>query len=338
VDAGGVIQFRAPSFQESMFVMDVPVAESREASAPVTVRSEPVRIPTTLLDPPSVEDRDPLAEVYAALVTGLRDYVVKNGFSNVVISLSGGIDSALTAAIAVDALGADAVRGVTLPSHFSSEGSVSHSRDLAERLGIRFDEIPIEGIFSAFIEALEGVFAGTEFGVAEENIQARIRGALIMAISNKHGEMVVATGNKSEMAVGYATLYGDMAGGYSVLKDVFKMLVYQLAVWRNTQSEVIPVEIIDKPPSAELRPDQKDSDSLPPYEVLDQVLALYIEEDQSVNAIVEHGFDRELVERIALMVDRNEYKRRQAAPGVKITTKAFGRDRRLPITNAWRTG
>lgn len=338
IDAEGVVQFRAPSFEESLFAIDVPVARRRDGGAPVNVRSAPVRVPGTLLDPPSVEDRDPLAEVYSALVTGLGDYVRKNGFSKVVVGLSGGIDSALTAAIAVDALGPESVRGVTMPSRFSSGGSVEHSRDLAARLGIRFDEIAIEGIYSAYVDALAEVFAGTEFGVAEENIQARIRGALLMAISNKHGEMVVATGNKSEMAVGYATLYGDMAGGYAVLKDVFKMLVYQLAVWRNTQGEVIPVEIIDKAPSAELRPDQKDSDSLPPYEVLDQILALYIEEDQSVDAIVEHGFDAELVLRIVRMVDTNEYKRRQAAPGVKITTKAFGRDRRLPITNAWRRG
>ena len=272
------------------------------------------------------------------MTLGLRDYVGKNGFSKVVIGLSGGIDSALTAAIAADALGPDAVRGVTMPSKFSSDGSVSDSADLAERLGIRFDQIAIGDLFAEYERALGDVFAGTEFGVAEENIQARIRGALLMAISNKHGEMVLATGNKSEMAVGYATLYGDMAGGYSVLKDVFKTLVYQLAVWRNEQSEVIPPSTVHKPPSAELRPDQLDSDSLPPYDVLDQVLAAYIEDDRSVDAIVADGFDRALVERVAGMVDRNEYKRRQAAPGVKISSKAFGRDRRLPITNGWRRG
>ncbi len=336
IDGEGVIQFRAPSFSEAMFVMDVEVAPARSGAIPAAVRSAPVLEPNPVLDPESTEPREPLAEVYSALVTGLGDYVRKNGFGKVVVGLSGGIDSALTAAIAVDALGADAVHGVTMPSPFSSSGSIEHSRDLAARLGIRFDEIAIDHLYKSYLEALGPVFEGTEFGVAEENIQARVRGALLMAISNKHGEMVVATGNKSEMAVGYATLYGDMAGGYAVLKDVFKTLVYQLAEWRNTQGGVIPVEIIDKAPSAELRPDQKDSDSLPPYSVLDQILALYIEEDQPVEAIVASGFEPTLVERVVHMVDRNEYKRRQAAPGVKITTKAFGRDRRLPITNAWR--
>jgi len=336
VDGQGVIRFRAPSFEETMFVCDVSVSPPGSGTNAVAIRSAPVEVPDPMLDPRSAEPREPLAEVYAALVIGLGDYVRKNGFSKVVVGLSGGIDSALTAAIAVDALGAEAVRGVTMPSRFSSPGSIEHSRDLAERLRMRFDEITMDGIFSSYLEALDRVFEGTEFGVAEENIQARIRGALLMAISNKHGEMVVATGNKSEMAVGYATLYGDMAGGYAVLKDVFKTLVYQLAVWRNTQNEVIPLEIIDKPPSAELRPDQKDSDSLPPYDVLDQILARYIEEDRSVDAIVSEGFEADLVDRVVRMVDRNEYKRRQAAPGVKITTKAFGRDRRLPITNAWR--
>ncbi len=338
VDRHGVLQYRAPSFEEHHFVLDVEVGAELPGSRPVTVREAPLDQPDPLLDPPSAEPLEPLEETYRAITLGLRDYVHKNGFSKVVIGLSGGIDSALTAAIAADALGPDAVRGVTMPSKFSSSGSVDDSAELARRLGIRFDEIPIADLFAEYERALAGVFAGTEFGVAEENIQARIRGALLMAISNKHGEMVLATGNKSEMAVGYATLYGDMAGGYAVLKDVFKTLVYQLAVWRNEQGEVIPPSTIHKPPSAELRPDQLDSDSLPPYELLDQVLAGYVEEDLSVDAIVAQGFDRALVERVARMVDRNEYKRRQAAPGVKITGKAFGRDRRLPITNGWRRG
>ena len=279
---------------------------------------------------------DTVGEFLTALVTGLRDYVYKNGFRDVVIGLSGGIDSALTAAIAVDALGPGSVWGVTMPTRFSSEGSVNHSVDLANNLGCRIDEIPIEDIFGEFLEALVPVFAGTEFGVAEENLQARIRGAIIMAISNKFGGMVVATGNKSEMAVGYATLYGDMAGGYAVLKDVFKTRVYKLSEWRNRDGEVIPRAIIDKPPSAELRPDQKDTDSLPEYDLLDEILRRYIEWDESPAVIIEEGFDRDTVLRVARMVDRNEYKRRQAAPGVRITKKAFGKDRRLPITNRFK--
>ena len=338
VDRHGVMQFKAPSFEEAMFVMDVEVGPAMAGIPAPNVRAKPLASPAEVLDPRSSEALEPLEEIYAAVTLGLRDYVRKNGFSRVVIGLSGGIDSALTAAIAVDALGPDAVRGVTMPSKFSSDGSVSDSADLARRLGIRFDEIAIGDLFAEYQIALAEVFEGTEFGVAEENLQARIRGALLMAISNKHGEMVLATGNKSEMAVGYATLYGDMAGGYSVLKDVFKTLVYQLAVWRNEQSEVIPPATIHKPPSAELRPGQLDSDSLPPYDILDQILAGYVEDDLSVDDIVANGFDRDLVDRVARMVDRNEYKRRQAAPGVKISAKAFGRDRRLPITNGWRRG
>jgi len=337
-DATGRVIYRAPSFDEATFVIDIDLAPRSNTHQAVTIRSAPLEIPSALVVPPSTEQIEPLEEVYRALVTGLRDYVHKNGFSKVVVGLSGGIDSALTAAIAADALGPGAVRGVTMPSRYSSEGSVLDSKDLAGRLGIRFDEIVMDDIFTAYLTALGPVFEGTRFGVAEENIQARIRGALLMAISNKHGEMVVATGNKSEMAVGYATLYGDMAGGYAVLKDVFKTLVYQLAVWRNEQEEVIPTAIITKPPSAELRPDQRDSDSLPGYDILDGILSRYIERDASIAEIIADGFEPDVVTRVARMVDLNEYKRRQAAPGVKITTKAFGRDRRLPITNGWRMG
>jgi NAD+ synthase (glutamine-hydrolysing) len=283
---------------------------------------------------PAVQSRlEANAEVYGALVCGLRDYVAKNGFGSVVIGLSGGIDSALAAAVAADALGPKAVRGITMPSRYSSEGSVSDSEKLAANLGIHLDVVPIEEVFSAFLEALDPLFDGAEPGVAEENLQARIRGTILMAVSNKHGGMVVATGNKSEMAVGYATLYGDMAGGYAVLKDVYKTLVYRLARWRNWSGEVIPSTIIDKPPSAELRPDQVDTDSLPPYDVLDEVLIRYVDRDLDRAAIVADGFDEATVAEIATMVDRNEYKRRQAAPGVRITQKGFGRDRRLPITN-----
>ncbi|MDX2344559.1 MAG: NAD(+) synthase, partial [Acidimicrobiia bacterium] len=237
------------------------------------------------------------------------------------------------AAIAVDALGPDAVRGITMPTRFSSDGSVNHSVELARNLGCRIDEISIEGVFGEFVAALGPVFEGTEFDVAEENLQARIRGVIVMAVSNKFGGMVVTTGNKSEMAVGYATLYGDMAGGYAPLKDVFKTVVYRLSEWRNRYGEVIPWATINKPPSAELRPDQKDTDSLPEYDVLDGILRRYIELDEAPDVIVSEGFDPELVARVARMVDRNEYKRRQSAPGVRITQKAFGKDRRLPITN-----
>ena len=311
----GTIVHRSPQFEEDMFLVDVPLP-----GEPVVVGS-------------ITDHLEPVEEVYRALETGLGDYVRKNGFEQVVIGLSGGIDSALTAVIASDALGPDSVWGVAMPSRFSSQHSIDDARQLAENLGLRFDLLPIDGVYGAFLEALAPVFAGTEFDTSEENLQARTRGAMLMAISNKHGPMVVATGNKSEMAAGYATLYGDMVGGYSVLKDVFKTMVYDLARWRNKFGEAIPQNTIDKPPSAELRPNQKDSDSLPPYETLDEILSLYVEADFGVAAIVERGFDPALVARIAGMVDRNEYKRRQAAPGVKITVKAFGKDRRLPITN-----
>ncbi len=318
IAADGSVIHRAPQFAESRFVVDVPLA------------GEPIDggFITPLLDPTE--------EVYAAVTTGVRDYVRKNGFSDVVIGLSGGIDSAITAAVAADALGPDHVWGLAMPTRFSSQHSIDDAETLAANLGIRFDVVPIDEVFEAYLAALAPLFEGTEFGVAEENIQARIRGATLMAVSNKFGPMVLTTGNKSEMAAGYATLYGDMAGGYSAIKDVFKTLVYELARWRNRDGEVIPANTIDKPPSAELRPNQQDSDSLPPYEVLDAVLERYVEDDMSQQEIVADGFDAELVARIARMVDRNEYKRRQSAPGVRVTTKAFGRDRRLPITNRYR--
>jgi NAD+ synthase (glutamine-hydrolysing) len=314
----GTLIHRSPQFEEDFFVVDVPLGDESAEVGSIAPLLEPTE------------------EVYQALTIGLRDYCAKNGFEGVVIGLSGGIDSSLTAAIAADALGPESVWGVAMPSRFSSQHSIDDARALAGNLGIRFDVIPIEGVFTAHLEALSDVFAGTESGVAEENLQARARGATLMAISNKHGPMVVATGNKSEMAAGYATLYGDMVGGYSVLKDVFKGLVYELARWRNKDDEVIPQNTIDKAPSAELRPNQRDSDSLPPYEVLDAILERYVEADMGVAEIVADGYDRDLVMSVARMVDRNEYKRRQAAPGVKITTKAFGKDRRLPITNKYR--
>jgi len=337
ISPDGTLLARSPEFTEHMFVIDLDFGGRQTALLPTvdvgSVDRERVEIDAPVIAP-ELED---LEEIYIALCTGLHDYVAKNGFSEVVIGLSGGIDSALTAAIACDALGASAVHGITMPSRYSSPGSISDSIDLAERLGIRIDTIPIDELFSGFSDALDPLFTDLPENVAEENLQARIRGTILMAISNKFGGMVVATGNKSEMAVGYATLYGDMAGGYSVLKDVYKTMVYDLARWRNDQKEVIPEAIIDKPPSAELRPDQLDADSLPPYPILDDILYRYIETDQTAHEIATGGgFDADLVRRIASMVDRNEYKRRQAAPGVKITLKAFGRDRRLPITNGFR--
>lgn len=331
--AAGELVFRAGQFTEELFVVDVPLPEPRAISAP-KISVTPARSTDSSQAAPSVAARlSAEAEVYQALVTGLRDYVGKNGFPGVVIGLSGGIDSALTAAIATDALGPASVWGVTMPTRYSSEGSIADSRDLAERLGFRFDVIPIEPIFTSFLESLAPIFGEIEPDVAEENIQARIRGTVLMALSNKFGDMVVATGNKSEMAVGYATLYGDMAGGFSVLKDVYKTLVYRLARWRNRDGMVIPAAIIEKEPSAELRFDQLDRDSLPPYDTLDGILERYVDGDAHIDQIVAAGLDPNEVHRVARLVDRNEYKRRQAAPGVRITQKAFGRDRRLPITN-----
>lgn len=336
IDASGELLARSPDFVKDYFVVDVPIDGHRSALLP-TVAVSDVRESRRAIEPHVLTPvLDELEEVYLALVTGLRDYVTKNGFSEVVVSLSGGIDSALTAAIAVDALGPGFVHGVTMPTRYSSSGSVDDSIDLAERLGIRIDTIAIENLFAGYLDVLDPLFAGTASNVAEENLQARIRGTIIMAISNKFGGMVVAAGNKSEMAVGYATLYGDMNGGYAVLKDVYKTMVYDLARWRNTDEEVIPRAIIEKEPSAELRPDQRDSDSLPPYDILDDILFRYIELDMTAGEIVDAGIDEELVVRVARLVDRNEYKRRQAPPGVKITLKGFGRDRRLPITNGFK--
>ena len=279
-----------------------------------------------------------LEEVYEALTIGTRDYVRKNGFEKVVIGLSGGIDSTLTATIAADALGPENVVVVTMPSRYSSEGSIADSDILAKNLGVKLWNISIEDMFQSSLDSLDPLFAGTGSGVAEENLQARMRGNLLMAISNKFGWLVLTTGNKSEMAMGYGTLYGDMAGGFAVIKDVPKVLVYELAETRNARgpSPVIPQSVIDKEPSAELRPDQKDTDSLPPYSVLDPVLEAYVEQDKSPADIIGMGFDEEMVKRVIKAVDRNEYKRRQAAPGVKITPRNFGRDRRMPIVNWYR--
>jgi NAD+ synthase (glutamine-hydrolysing) len=285
-----------------------------------------------------IEDAfSPEREVYEALVLGTRDYVRKNGFTDVLIGLSGGVDSSIVAAIAVDALGADHVTGVLMPSRYSSSHSISDAEALAHSLGVRTETVPIEPAHAAFEEMLASVFAGTESNLAEENVQARIRGNVLMTISNKFGWMVLTTGNKSEMATGYATLYGDMAGGFAVIKDVPKTIVYALCRDLNARHgrEVIPQTVLDKPPSAELKPDQLDSDSLPDYAVLDPIIEGYVEDDQSVSDLIARGHDPEIVRRVARMVDRNEYKRRQAPPGVRVSPKAFGKDRRLPITNRW---
>ncbi len=361
-DGQGELIARAKAFEEDMLLVDLDIEDvfrtrlhdprrrkeqserHGDPASPIIIGGEAAHAHTS---PPPIAARiePPLSreeEAYGALVLGVRDYVHKNGFSSAVIGLSGGIDSALTAAIAVDALGADAVTGVSMPSRYSSQGSRDDAEVLAENLGIRYLTMPIEPIFAATMDVLREPFAlfPSSSTLPEENVQARIRGNLLMAISNRSGAIVLTTGNKSEMAVGYATLYGDMAGGFAVLKDVFKLLVYDLARWRNTQAghDLIPGNTITKPPSAELRPDQKDTDSLPPYEVLDPILQAYVEDDRSPATIVDMGFDLETVQRVMRMVERAEYKRRQAPPGVKITERAFGRDRRLPITNGYSSG
>lgn len=325
VSPEGELVWHASAFEEDMLVVDIPgTGDTKEKPSLPNPSREPW--------PEGAE------EVYRALALGLSDYVRKNGFREVVLGLSGGIDSALVAAIAADALGAKGVRALAMPSPFSSKESVEDAEDVAGRTAIRLDNIRIDAVFEAYLQALSQVFSGTERGTAEENLQARIRGNLLMAVSNKFGAMVLATGNKSEMATGYSTLYGDLAGGFAPLKDVPKTLVYELARWRNKQSDPSPIpdRILEKPPSAELRPKQLDTDSLPPYELLDPIIEDYVEEDRSPEEIVAAGADPELVSKVVEMIDRAEYKRRQAPPGVKITPKAFGRDRRLPITNRYR--
>ncbi len=317
----GDVLARGKQFEEDLLIVDIDPDATQPAVDPAPE--------------PALAD---LEEVYEALTIGTRDYVYKNGFEKVVIGLSGGIDSTLTATIAADALGPENVVVVTMPSRYSSEGSIADSDMLAKNLGVKLWNISIEDMFQSSLDSLDPLFAGTGSGVAEENLQARMRGNLLMAISNKFGWLVLTTGNKSEMAMGYGTLYGDMAGGFAVIKDVPKVLVYELAETRNARgpSPVIPQSVIDKEPSAELRPDQKDTDSLPPYSVLDPVLEAYVEQDKSPADIIGMGFDEEMVKRVIKAVDRNEYKRRQAAPGVKITPRNFGRDRRMPIVNWYR--
>jgi NAD+ synthase (glutamine-hydrolysing) len=316
VDADGHVGARAPMFEEALLVVDVDAATARGALAPE----------------PAIE-----AQAWGALVTGVRDYMGKNGFPGAIIGLSGGIDSALVLAVAVDALGADKVRTVMMPSPYTRDISWIDARDMAARLGVRYDEIAITPMFEAFRASLAKEFASLPEDATEENIQARIRGTLLMALSNKSGWIVLTTGNKSEMATGYCTLYGDMAGGFAVIKDVAKTLVYRLANWRNAQGpEVIPQRIITRPPSAELRANQVDQDSLPPYEVLDAILARYMEDDQPIEAIVAAGYSEADVERVTHLIKVNEYKRRQAPVGIRITHRAFGRDWRYPITSKFR--
>ncbi len=283
-----------------------------------------------------VPERSRLSQLYSALVLATRDYVRKNGFNKVVLGLSGGIDSALVLCIAVDALGADAVQAIMMPYAYTSEMSQSDAAEQARTLGVRYSQIPINRPVQAFIDSLADEFSGLGRDVTEENLQARSRGVILMAVSNKKGAMLLTTGNKSEMAVGYATLYGDMAGGFAPLKDVSKLKVYALAEYRNSLGRVIPQRVIDRPPSAELAPDQKDEDSLPPYEVLDPILEMYIEKDMSVEEIVRRGYAVSDVTRVAWLVDVNEYKRRQAPPGVRVTTRAFGKERRYPITSGFK--
>jgi NAD+ synthase (glutamine-hydrolysing) len=342
-DAQGRLVARARQFDEDLLIVDVDVDVPSRRRIRTRDPLEEIEITPARVPGPAMRARieplvSPVHEVYEALVLGTRDYVRKNGFDHVVIGLSGGIDSALTACIATDALGSDRVTAVLMPSRFSSEGSVRDARFLVDNLGIDSLTIPIEDAHRAFLEILEEPFGGGEPGLAEENLQARIRGTILMALSNKHGWLVLTTGNKSEMATGYSTLYGDMAGGFAVIKDVPKTLVYTLARDRNERAEreVVPEAIIDKPPSAELRPDQRDTDSLPPYDELDPILEGYVERDQSVAELIEAGHDPGIVRRVAQLVDRNEYKRRQAPPGVRVSPKAFGKDRRLPIVNRWR--
>jgi NAD+ synthase (glutamine-hydrolysing) len=347
-DEAGRLIARARQFAEDLLIVDVDVrpafrrrlldprgrsganalAEVAVTEARLTEHSHPARIEPLL---------PPVQEVYEALVLGTRDYVRKNGFTDVLIGLSGGIDSSLVAAVAVDALGAEHVVGVLMPSRFSSAGSVTDAEALATNLGIRTLTIPIEDAHAAFLAMLGPAFSGTEPGLAEENLQARIRGTILMTMSNKFGSMVLTTGNKSEIATGYSTLYGDMAGGFSVIKDVPKMLVYALSRDRNERAmrPLIPDTVLEKAPSAELRPDQKDSDSLPEYDTLDPIIEGYVEDDLSIGELEGAGHDTETVRRVARLVDRNEYKRRQAPPGVRVSPKAFGKDRRLPITNRW---
>jgi len=350
VDADGRVVASLPQFAEDIAVVDLEVRpvyrkrlldpRGRHAALPlpVTMVTPEARqaIDAPRLPAPVATPMGPEEEVYNALVTGTDDYVRKNRFTDVVIALSGGIDSSLVAVIAADALGAERVHGVAMPSRYSSAGSESDAEKLARNLGIDYRVIPIEPAHQALLDMLAPSFGDRPSDLTEENLQSRIRGVLLMALSNKFGWMVLTTGNKSEMAVGYSTLYGDTAGGFAAIKDVPKTLVYRLCAWRNLREEVIPEAVLTKPPSAELRPDQRDDQSLPPYDELDPILEAYVEGDVTRDELVEAGYDEQLVRRIVGLVDAAEYKRRQTPPGPRVTRKAFGKDRRMPITNRYR--
>ena len=356
LDEQGEVVARGPAFEEALLLVDVDASTAVARRLRDTRRRGLARARRELPDPPVVDlparvaapgrpvtpvvapVLDELEEMRLAIELGLRDYVKKNGFADVVLGLSGGVDSALTAALAAEALGPEHVVCVSMPSRFSSGETQADARLVAESIGVRFLELPIEPIVAAVGSTLESAFEGTEPGVAEENVQARVRGLLVMALSNKFGWLALATGNKSELSVGYATLYGDMAGGFALLKDVYKTDVFRLARHLNERAgrELIPASVLERPPSAELRPNQRDEDSLPPYAQLDRVLEAYVELDSSREELTSDGFEPEVVERALGMIDRAEFKRRQAPPGVKLRPKAFGRDRRLPITNRWR--
>jgi NAD+ synthase (glutamine-hydrolysing) len=352
VDQDGELVARGAQFEEELIVCDIdpstaqrarlrdarhrPAARVRRNSVPVLATVEaPVRHDAIEVGGPRAKPLDPDGEIYAALCLGLRDYVEKNEFERVLLGLSGGIDSALTACVAVDALGPERVACAVMPSPFSSEETQRDARRLAENLGAEQFELELEPLMRSYDEVLTEVFAGTEPNIAEENIQARIRGNLLMALSNKFGWLVLTTGNKSEYSVGYTTLYGDMAGGFAVLKDVPKTWVYRLSHYRNARAggDLIPQSVIDRAPSAELKPGQQDQDSLPPYDMLDTILEAYVEQDQGREQLIRRGLREDVVDWVIRMVDRAEYKRRQAPPGIKISPRAFGRDRRLPITN-----
>jgi NAD+ synthase (glutamine-hydrolysing) len=339
ISPNGTIITRAGQYVEELFVTDVELdANDRDRTLPiVAVTNAPIATGPLKVAAP-VELLPSAAETYGGLVLGTRDYVRKNGFTDVVLGLSGGIDSSLVASISVDALGAEHVHGVLMPSRYSSDHSITDAEQLAQNLGVEHRTIVIEPAFIALLDMLGPSFGDRPADITEENLQPRVRGMVLMALSNKFGWLVLTTGNKSEMAVGYTTLYGDMAGGFGVIKDVWKTMVYDVCEYRNTAAgrEWIPATVLTKPPSAELRPDQVDTDSLPPYRVLDRILDAYIEDDKTAGDLVDAGEDPELVRRIVRLVDLSEYKRRQAPPGVRVTTKAFGKDRRLPITNHYR--
>jgi NAD+ synthase (glutamine-hydrolysing) len=344
VAADGSLIARAAQFEEELLVFDFDPDGTGEPEPPLDYVGEPVAVvdlgpPSAKLSPTAATIAPEMteeAEIYSALRLGVRDYLAKNGFRQALVGISGGIDSALTATIACDAIGAQNVLGITNPSEFTSSQSTQDAKQLAHNLGFELVSLPIGPALDAMRRTLTAQFPGADEGVTDQNLQARIRGMLWMAVSNLTGRIVLSTGNKSEMAVGYATLYGDMAGGFAVLKDVPKTLVYRLATWRNSFGEVIPQSILERPPSAELAPGQLDTDSLPPYELLDPILKAYVEQDLCLDEIAALGYDRELVKKIVTMVDRAEYKRRQAPPGIKISHRAFGRERRLPITNRYR--